>query len=172
MSALNFFRRLRPDLAALCPLPRPTIRLIFAQVETRFPTVRKRIWYAAALLLVVLAGLASRRYPALLPATLGKYPGDALWALMVFIGWGMVFPARSTLRILIYTLVTSYGVEFGKLYRAPWLNDVRDSTIGHLILGSTFSWQNLAAYTIGAVVGAVVERVLIRKYCTARPTPW
>ena len=82
---------------------------------------------------------------------------------MVFIGWGFVFPRRSTLQIFILTLATSFGVELLKLYRAPWLDDFRASTIGHLILGSDFWWQNLIAYTIGAVVGVVGERLLFRK---------
>ena len=112
---------------ALCPLP-----------------FRKRPWYLLALVMVVVFGLASRRYPGILPAALGKYPGDALWALMVFLGWGIVFPKSSTVRILLYALVTSYCVELGKLYQAPWINHVRDSTIGHLIFGSTFSWGNMA----------------------------
>jgi hypothetical protein len=124
---------------------------------------RKRAWSFAALILVILLGLASRRFPALLPEALGKYPGDALWALMVFIGWGFVFPRRSTLQIFIFALATSYGVELLKLYRAPWLDNFRASTIGHLILGSSFSWQNLIAYIIGAALGAVGEFLLFRK---------
>jgi hypothetical protein len=134
-------------------------------VETLLPErfARKRAWSLVALVLVILVGLASRRFPALFPAVLGKYPGDALWAVMVFMGWGLVFPQRSTLQIFVLTLVTSYGVELSKLYRAPWLDDFRVSTIGHLILGSSFSWQNLFAYTIGAVMGAVAEWALFPK---------
>jgi hypothetical protein len=135
------------------------------EVEKLLPNgiARKRAGSLAALVLVILLGLASRRFPALFPDVLGKYPGDALWALMAFVGWGLVFPRRSTLQIFVFTLVTSYGVEFLKLYRAPWLDDFRASTVGHLILGASFSWQNLIAYTIGAVVGALGERVLFRK---------
>ncbi len=49
--------------------------------------------YAAHDRPVIALGLASRRYPFLLPAFLGKYPGDALWALMVFCGLAFLFPA-------------------------------------------------------------------------------
>jgi hypothetical protein len=73
---------------------------------------------------------------------------------------GIVFPRKSVSQILIFTLATSYCVEFCKLYQTPWLHDFRNSTIGHLLLGSTFSWQNLIAYTIGAAIGALVERAL------------
>ncbi len=116
------------------------------------------------LLLVIALGLASRRYPALFPAALGKYPGDALWALMVFVGWAIVFPTRSTIQILIFTLATSYCVECCKLYKTPWLHDLRNSTLGHLVFGSSFSWQNLVAYTLGAAISATTEWLLSRKH--------
>jgi hypothetical protein len=130
--------------------------------------VRRRISYILAVIFVLLLGLASRRYPALFPAILGKYPGDVLWALMVFLGWGIIFPRRSTFQIFLCTLAASYCVEFCKFYRAPWIDNVRDSTVGHLVLGSTFSWENLIAYTIGASIGAVAEGVLLRKCFATR----
>jgi hypothetical protein len=114
-------------------------------------------------------GLASRRYPGLVPPALGKYPGDALWASMVFFGWGIVFPTSSTFRVFIYALVTCYGVEVCKLYQAPWITEVRNSAFGHLIFGSTFSWNNLIAYTVGAALGGLGEYVLLRKQKPASP---
>ncbi len=38
-------------------------------------------------------------FPFLLPAFLGKYPGDALWALMVFCGLAVLFPAARGRRL-------------------------------------------------------------------------
>ncbi|HEX4262706.1 MAG TPA: DUF2809 domain-containing protein [Verrucomicrobiae bacterium] len=147
----------------VCRLPAQTISLNFGEVEKTFPNgrVRRRTWSFVALVSVILLGLASRRYPIFFPSALGKYPGDALWALMVFIVWGIVFPRKPVLQILVFTLATSYCVEVCKLYRTEWLNDFRNSTMGHLLLGSTFSWQNLITYTIGAVIGALAERVLL-----------
>lgn len=54
---------------------------MFGSLATK---TRNRRWYLVALIVVIAAGLASRRYAWLFPACLGKYPGDALWALMVF----------------------------------------------------------------------------------------
>ena len=119
--------------------------------------------FLATFILVILLGLASRRFPALFPAALGKYPGDALWALMAFIGWGFIFPRRATWQIYIFTLATSFGVEFLKLYRVPWLDEVRASSIGHLVFGSSFSWKNLIAYIAGAAMGTLAEQIPFRK---------
>src|SRR5437879_6556911 len=94
--------------------------------------VRKRTGYVLCFIIVIALGLASRRYPVLFPAMLGKYPGDALWALMVFLGWGIVSPKSSSFSILAYAVATSYCVECCKLYQAPWIDGVRNTTTGHL----------------------------------------
>ncbi len=121
---------------------------------------RNRLWYAVAILVVILAGLASRRYPWLLPEFMGKYPGDALWALMVFLSWGIVFPGISTRRIAMYALATSFVDEFSQLYQAPWIDSYRSTFLGHIILGSGFMWFDFAAYAIGILLGVLGESVL------------
>lgn len=83
---------------------------------------RSRSVYALAALVVIAAGLASRRFPGLFPAFLGKYPGDALWALMVFCLLGVLLPRLSTLRLAGLALAISYAVELSQLYHAPWLD--------------------------------------------------
>jgi len=118
---------------------------------------RKRLWYALAVAGVIALGLASRRF-GIFPEMLGKYPGDVLWTLMVYLGWGFVFPKWPVGRIALLALATSYGVEFAKFCHAPWLEDFRNTTFGHLVLGYTFSWGNLVAYTLGAAIGAAGER--------------
>jgi hypothetical protein len=118
---------------------------------------RNRRWYLPALMVVITAGLASRRYAWLFPACLGKYPGDALWALMVFLLWGLALPRASSLRIGLYALATSLADEFSQLYQAPWLNGIRSTTVGHLLLGSGFAWPDLVAYTVGVALGVLAE---------------
>jgi hypothetical protein len=121
---------------------------------------RNRLLSTIALLGVIALGLASRKFPGLFPAFLGKYPGDALWALVVFIGFGLIQPGATTRRVAAYAVATSFIVEFSQLYQAPWINSIRGTTPGHLILGSTFSWKDLAVYPVGIAVGVVVELII------------
>lgn len=118
---------------------------------------RNRVVYATLIVLVIVAGLASRRYPQLLPATWGKYPGDALWALMIFLLLGFCKPRWSIATAAITALVICYAVEFSQLYQAPWLVSIRKTTLGHLVLGSAFHAQDLLAYAAGIAIGAVLE---------------
>jgi hypothetical protein len=128
---------------------------------------RRRLFYLAAVIAVIALGLASRKFPGMFPAMWGKYPGDALWALMVFFGWGVILPAARTWRLAGYALLTSYAVEFSQLYRAPWIDAIRATTCGHLILGSTFQWMDLLAYTVGVAIGVMLTSSMQIKHCDA-----
>ena len=112
-----------------------------------------RLRFGLAALVTVLIGLGSRRIDAV-PA----WVGDLLWASVVFLGLSAVFPALSWLIRVGGALLLSYLVEVSQLYRAPWLDSFRDSTVGHLLLGSTFYWGDLAAYTVGVLLAAGATR--------------
>jgi len=124
--------------------------------------VRSRFWLGAGIALVIALGLASRKFPGLFPAVLGKYPGDALWALAVLLICAFVKPGASATRLAISALAISYLDELSQLYAAPWLNAVRRTTVGHLVLGSVFSWLDICAYTVGVAVGFCVDGVILR----------
>jgi hypothetical protein len=122
---------------------------------------RRCAWYLLAFVLTMVAGLASRRFPQVLPACLGKYPGDVLWSAMVFFGLGAIFRTASSVLLSVGTLGFSFGIEVLKLCNAPWLASIRHTTLGHLVFGSVFSWQNLVAYFIGVIVGLMIEVFLM-----------
>ncbi len=120
----------------------------------------KRHWLFFGLVAVAICGLMSRKYPFLLPAFLGKYPGDALWAVMVYLACTFIRPAATAGRLATSALAISYLDELSQLYQAPWINAIRATTAGHLVLGSAFSWYDMLAYTVGiALVALVMERV-------------
>lgn len=128
---------------------------------TSIGTSRSRLWLLVYVVAVIALGLASRKFPTLFPAIFGKYPGDALWALMVFVGLAFVKPRASTAHLSVLAFAISCAIEFSQLYRAPWLNEIRGTTIGHLVLGSTFSWPDIAAYAVGVLVGALIDALLV-----------
>jgi hypothetical protein len=133
--------------------------------------VRSRLWLGVGFVAVIALGLASRKFPALVPAFLGKYPGDSLWALMVFLGFGFIEPRASTRNLTFLALAASCLVELSQLYQAPWLSEIRSTTIGHLVLGSTFSWLDIAAYAVGVSTGALVDALLFLPTSPTRGAP-
>lgn len=120
----------------------------------------KRLVYLVCAVTTVALGLASRRFDAFLPAFIAQYAGDTLWALMVFFGLGFIAPATRTSRRAGLALMASYTVEFSQLYHAPWIEALRHTTLGGLVLGFGFLWSDLLCYTVGVAAGAVGEVIL------------
>lgn len=121
-----------------------------------------RVAYLIATLATILLGLASRRYPAWVPDSLGEYPGDAFWALMVYLLLGAMRPTASIGARALAALAIAFAVEFGQLYQAPWITAIRATALGHLALGDTFNAPDLAAYAAGAGFGAGAEGLFRR----------
>jgi len=76
---------------------------------------------------------------------------------------GLVFRSASTRRLVIISLAITYAIEFSELYQADWINQLRSIKIIGLILGYTFLWSDLAMYTIGITVGALLDRFVLRR---------
>jgi hypothetical protein len=123
---------------------------------------RRRSYLVAAIFATVVIGLLSRKYPWLFPSVLGKYPGDALWAQMAYWATGFAFPSASIAKVSSYALAVSYIDEFSQLYHAPWIDHIRATSMGHLVLGSAFSWADMLSYTVGIGLCAVIEAMLLR----------
>lgn len=128
---------------------------------------RTRLLYLAAAAIVIAVGLASRKVEGLFPSFLGKYPGDALWALMAFFLIGALRPALSICRTAVFALAVCFAVEFGQLYQAPWIRAVRANPLGHLVLGSRFHSPDLVAYAVGVASGAIVVSLFSRRAPTS-----
>lgn len=108
-------------------------------------------------------GLASRRYPGVLPGVFGKYPGDALWAAVVFFGWAALRPRAGTRSVALLACASCVAIELLKLWQAPWLVSVRHTTLGHLVFGHVFSVRNLAAYVVGILIAMVIDVLWLRR---------
>ncbi|MDA1805573.1 ribosomal maturation YjgA family protein [Bacillus cereus group sp. BY32LC] len=126
-------------------------------------TKRNRLLYAMFTILVIILGLSSRKFAFALPALLKDYLGDALWALMIFIGFGFLFPKIETKKLAFISLMFCYGIEVSQLYHAEWIDSIRATTLGGLVLGYGFLWSDLVAYTIGVGIGMFCEFMLRKK---------
>lgn len=119
--------------------------------------------YLALLALTVLAGLASRRLPDLLPAFVGRYAGDTLWAAMVFWFLALWWRRTATLRLAAGALAIAVAVEASQLYHAPWMDGLRETPMGGALLGRGFLWSDLACYLVGTGMAAFLDRTLARR---------
>src|SRR5262245_57733351 len=116
-----------------------------------------RLFYVALALTAVALGLIWRSGVVALSPWLSKYGGDALWAVMVY---AIVRCAQPCAKIRLSALA-AFGVcaavEFGQLYRAPWIDAVRATRVGALALGSVFNWADIPAYGVGVMTAVMID---------------
>ncbi len=118
---------------------------------------RSRAVYAGLVLATVATGLASRRFGDALPAPVAAYLPDALYALMVFLLVGLIFPKVGTANVALAALLSCYSIETSQLYQADWINAVRQTRLGGLVLGFGFLTSDILCYMAGVAFGAASE---------------
>src|SRR4051794_2335498 len=110
---------------------------------------RSRVLRVALIVLASALGLGSRRFAASLPGFVAAYAGDTLWALVAFLGFGFLLPRAKTRWVAALAICFSVLIEVSQLYRAAWIDSLRHTTLGGLILGYDFAWSDLACYAVG-----------------------
>jgi hypothetical protein len=123
---------------------------------------RSRLVYVALAAATVLLGLASRRYADSFPDVVRLYVGDAMWAATVYFAAAAVWPRASIPRIAIGSLLFSLVIETSQLYHAPWIDAVRATRPGGLVLGFGFLWSDLICYVVGIGVAALADAWSLR----------
>jgi hypothetical protein len=115
-----------------------------------------------ATLVVLASGLAVHFGGAALPTNVRDVAGDALWAAMIWCGFGVMAPSWSLMWRTASAYTVCLSVECSQLWHTPALDAVRATTLGHLVLGSDFDARDLVAYAAGVLLAALVERVARR----------
>ncbi len=108
---------------------------------------RSRPRVAIALAATIAAGLASRRWP--LPVPFALAIGDALYATAVWFGAALVAPRTPRRTLIAAAFGLSALVEISQLVHWPWLDHVRGTLPGRLLLGQGFQTSDLLAYAVG-----------------------
>lgn len=117
---------------------------------------RSRLVYGVLLICVLGMGLLSRHYFTDI-VFVQRYAGDVLWALMVFVGFALLFTRWPTRVVALAAILFSYSIEISQLYHAPWIDGLRNTRLGGLVLGFSFLWSDLLCYSLGVAMGMLVE---------------
>jgi hypothetical protein len=123
---------------------------------------RARGRYAALAAVTIAAGLAVHFAAGRAPTPAWRdVLGDALWAAMIEWWMGVVAPRAHPAVRALAALAICFAVELSQLVHAPWLDALRASVLGRLVLGSGFEPRDLAAYAAGVLVAALVSRFVV-----------
>lgn len=124
---------------------------------------RNRLLYAVLVVIVMILGLLSRKCVNVIPDFIDNYLGDALWALMIYLGVAFIFKKKKIKIVAVLGLSFCYLIEISQLYHATWIDNIRKTTLGGLILGYVFLWSDLVAYSMGITVGLLIDLLIIKR---------
>jgi hypothetical protein len=122
----------------------------------------KRSLYILAIGITIALGLASRRYSAP-DSWVHIYLGDVLWTTLFYWCFRFVFLRKTLIFSLMIAIVWSFAIEFSQLYHTNWIDTIRQTTLGGLLLGFGFLWSDLVAYVVGAFVGFGLDTYFVAK---------
>ena len=128
--------------------------------------LKARLIYLSILIVTVITGLISRD---LSSSVVPLFVGDILWALAVFLLLKFIFIRKSLVFIVIISLIYTWATEFSQLYSAPWIDSLRQTLFGKVMLGETFLFGDILSYTIGIGLGVLIELSLRKLVTTMYP---
>lgn len=127
----------------------------------------RRLPYMFAALALIAVGLLTRLPVLTLPWAVAKPLGSVLWGAMVFCLVRFCWPRLRVSASAIMSAAIAAAVEFSQLWHAPWLDAFRRTTIGVLLIGRYFAWEDFVAYLLGIVAMCFVE-IATKAFRTSR----
>lgn len=86
------------------------------------------------------------------------YFGDFLVVILLYC-FLRTFLRLPVFSIAFFVLLFSYVIEFLQyLHFIKWLG-LADSSLARLVLGNSFAWADIVAYTIGVIVVLILEKI-------------
>lgn len=116
-----------------------------------------RIALLISMLIIVPLGYIVRFHgaaPEWLNDLFGSIAYEIFWILLV----AFLFPKASPLWAAVGVCLATCVIEFLQLWQPPFLQAIRATLPGRLILGNTFNWSDFPAYFIGSFLGWVWMR--------------
>jgi hypothetical protein len=119
---------------------------------------KSRLLYFTLIIATIITGLLSRHFK-----SIPLFIGDILWALMVYFIARFLFINKPIKFVVIVSLLFCIAIEFSQLYKAPWINDLRHTLLGRLVLGQGFFWSDLLCYVVGVGIGYMLDFTFLKK---------
>lgn len=116
-----------------------------------------RLRFALCLLITVLLGVGSFLLRGTSIDGLANFAGGALYVIALIFFILTLAPKYSQRQyrtsICAFALLLTCAIEFLQLWHAPFLESIRATLPGRLVLGNTFSWIDFPAYILGTALG-------------------
>ncbi len=125
----------------------------------RHRVFKYRLALLISILIIVPLGYVVRFYgaaPEWLNDLFGSVAYEIFWILLV----ALLFPKASPLWTAVGVCLATCVIEFLQLWHPPFLEAMRATLPGRLVLGNNFAWSDFLSYFLGSFLGWVWMRYL------------
>ncbi|WP_245699767.1 DUF2809 domain-containing protein [Paenibacillus glacialis] len=119
--------------------------------------LKARVVYIIVFFTVIILGISSRVLTDVIPIFVSRHFGDIFWASMVYFGCRILLLKQRLMVSVYLSVLFSFTIEFSQLYQAEWINSIRSTVLGALILGRGFLSVDLIRYMVGIVFSYVMD---------------
>ena len=129
----------------------------------RHQVFKYRIALLISLILIVPLGYLVRFHgpaPEWLNDLFGSIAYEIFWILLI----GLLFPKASPLWTAVGVCLATCVLEFLQLWKPPFLQAMRATLLGRLILGNNFAGSDFLSYFIGGFLGWVWMQSCFARY--------
>ncbi len=136
--------------------------MVYSKVQ-RHRAFKYRITLLISMLAIVPLGYIIRFHgpaPEWLNDSFGSVAYEIFWILLV----GFLFPQASPLWTAVGVYFATCVLEFLQLWHPPFLEAMRSTLPGRLVLGNFFTWSDFLSSFIGSCLGWVWRRSHFARY--------
>jgi len=87
--------------------------------------------------------------------------GDFIWAMLVYFIFAVILTFNQKY-IFFITIFFTYSIEISQLFNPSWLEYLRSIKLFSLVLGFTFMWSDLVAYSLGIILAFLLDYKIIQ----------
>ena len=123
----------------------------------------RKIIYLILFIFCTWLAIATRTHAAWFHPFIREYGGDTIWAGMFLFFLRVFFVKIKPWKLALISFGLGVADEVLQLYHAPWIEAIRHTRIGGLMLGFGFLWSDIVCYAVGTLL-ALIMVVLIERF--------
>jgi glycopeptide antibiotics resistance protein len=151
-----------------CHLLIHLIRDMASLLSKRHPFFQYRFALLICIIIIVPVGyivrFAKEPGPLWLHDFLGAIAYEIFWILL----YAFFFPKASSRWTAIGVCLATCALEFLQLWQPPFLQAIRATLPGRLVLGNSFTWSDFISYFVGSFAGWLWMDLLRNKFVVLR----
>jgi hypothetical protein len=121
--------------------------------------LRFHLGYFCLALIIFLIEIAIAKY---MSGWVRSYLGDVLVIVLLYSTIVSV-AALNKKAVVLFTLIVAFIIEFGQYFKLAELLGFAPESLAYVILGNTFSVEDLGCYTVGAILILLFERIALKR---------